>query len=59
MNVFGTRFKLQNKNPQFKFTTTSTTTIVIDNTKDSITYSIEKEIASKGNDTSKLHVNNA
>jgi hypothetical protein len=51
MNVFGTKFKLQNKNPQFKFTTTSTTTIV-NNTKDSITYSIEKEIASKGNDTS-------
>lgn len=50
MNVFGTKFKLQNKNPQFKFTTMSTTTIV-NNTKDSITYSIEKEIASKGNDT--------
>jgi hypothetical protein len=46
MNVFGTKFKLQNKNPQFKFTTLSTTTTVNNNTKDSITYS-------------KLHVNDA
>jgi hypothetical protein len=51
MNVFGTKFEVQNKNPQFKLTTISTTTIVNNNTKDSITYSIEKEIASKGYDT--------
>jgi hypothetical protein len=56
MNDFGTKFKLQNKNPQFKFTTISTTTIVNKNMKDSIIYSIEKEIASKGNGTLKLHV---
>jgi hypothetical protein len=51
MHVFGTKFNLQNQNPQFKFTTISTTTIVNNNTKDSITCSIEKEIALKGNDT--------
>jgi hypothetical protein len=59
MHVFGTKFNLQNKNPQFKFTTISTTTIVNNNTKDSITCSIAKEIALKAMTLKKLHVNDA